>query len=392
VESVTKNDAEYRFTLQKNDQRTVLVYKLLTERVTEVPIGQWEELPPAQIRFSSTFFVPAQYTASLEKIYTEPSDGLSVAGTNRRIGAWSRWRGPMDGERSLTTFFCLQDSTEYPEFLKGTYYYNRIWKDLTLRPNRDTIRQLNTWDLREFIGRERKKWTGAFVGTMDEQLRFQGKWRDPAGGVQLNFSLEEEVLPFILEDWRKWRKTDNQRLDTLYYPRLTALANDTILSLFNDSLAQVERNRWLEISKKSLQPVKGDYAMLYANDRLLSLTFSVYQTGKKPIVEPLNFDYQTGDILTLETAYKTKDREFEARFVDLVQRLLESQQPAPKQLPLSLDDLKGTNFLFKNLRVLYFDPVSYYYYTVYVPYDRLKPFERNGFMEKYKLRDEEGVE
>lgn len=375
------------FTLRQpgSDQTTVLSYRPLPEQ-SSPPIGIWEEQGESVIKLSSRFFVPASFTAGLEKRFAPPPPDSLTLETSFRQGAWSRWQGKMDGDRTLTAFFCLQDSTVEPYFLKGAYYYNRIWKDLTLRPAQSDTLRSGKWDLREYIGRERKKWTGKFIGDMDYRFRFRGQWQDPEASVALNFSLEEDILPFVLEDQLAWRKTATRRLDTLYYPRLSALENDTIMEVFNDSLMQQQLRRWKQLSQESLTPVTGDYALLFANENLISITLSIYREDHKPEVRPLNFDWQTGEVLSLESAYRTRDPAFQERLLELSRSLLRQQNPAPRQLPSTPEELEKANFLFQNLRLLYFDPVSYYYYTLYIPYEKLLSFEKKSFTATYKLR------
>ncbi len=381
IVAVERTGEQYRFFLQHPilSQTTVLQYQ-----DNPTAIGQWTETEPI-IAFKTPFFVPADQTGKFEKTFAPPPDPASddQAARTRRYGIWGRWRGGMDGDRDLTAFFCLKEDYQSSQFLKGNYYYEHIWKDLTLRPHR--VDSSKTWDLREFIGRERNKWTGAFVGTMDEQFRFEGSWTAPEGKDPLKFWLTEEVLPFVLEDYQRWHKTPTQRLDTLYYPVLAALPSDTVLGRFNDSIIPRRIRRWRDLSQSSLTPVRGDYALLYANDRLMSLSFSIYREAHKPEVHSLNFDLQTGATIQLSDLYPTDDPKFAQRLVILAQQLLRLQNPAPKKLPEALGELEQINCLFENLRLLYFDPVSYYYYTLYIPYEKLKPFEREQFTQRYGL-------
>lgn len=386
IQAVSREGKHYRFSLYQpeSEKKTTLHYTPLPE-TPDIPIGRWTEPEDTVIAFSSPFFVPGRFTAGLEKKFAPPADPPMPTQTARRQGTWSRWRGTMEGDRILTAFFCLQDSTLEPYFLKGTYYYEKIWKDLTLRPAQNDTLRTGNWDLREYIGRTREEWTGKFVGTMDYDYNFEGTWTDPQENTSLNFALEEEVLPFVLEDYRLWRKTKTQRLDTLYFPKLTALADTEVLRLFNDSLIQQQIRRWHQLSTSSITAVTGDYALLFANEQLISLSFSIYREEHKTEVRTLNFNWKTGKPLDLTVAYRVEEKAFQERLIALARQLLEQQNPAPQQLPSAYDELQRANFLRKNVRLLYFDPITYYHYTVYIPYEKLRVYERNQFTARYEL-------
>lgn len=214
------------------------------------------------------------------------------------------------GERSVTMQLGRSGQN-----LSGTYYYDGIGKNLTLK---GTVDADGNATLQEFDenGKQTGKFTGKFAHDEDNDFEytFSGTWTKPSGGGETSFSLTEQDVKFS-NGLRIETKLISERRFHLRatYPQLVGV-NSPAVTAFNQRIAAMITKEVRAFTSEPLPPngnqvyFDGNYTMLLGDDDIVSVLISedTFFGGAHPNVSflTLNFDLRAGREIQLASLFK----------------------------------------------------------------------------------------
>ena len=213
------------------------------------------------------------------------------------------------------------------EKLSGTYFYNKIGKDLNLSGKVDAQGNFN---LIETDAKNIK--TGEFKGVWkeldDESVLLEGEWINPKTKENIGFSAEEQMIFFTSGAKLVSKSFSEQNKPKLFditidYPELSG-ANMVIAAKFNQAVKDEVMKEVAEFRKSMLAQdaeqvnyikklgvnnyLEGGYNIDYADDKIISVGFghSVFSGGAHPnhYSFTVNYDLQKGKKLELADLFK----------------------------------------------------------------------------------------
>ncbi len=313
------------------------------------------------------------------------------------------------GERSVT-----MQLSRAGQNLSGTYYYDGIGKNLTLK---GTVDAEGNATLQEFD--ENGKQTGKFKGKFghdedyDFQYTFSGTWTNPAGGGETTFSLTEQDVKFS-GGLRIETKLISERRFHLRaaYPQLVGASRPAI-NIFNQKIAAMVMKEVRAFSAEPPPPngnniyFDGNYTMLLGDDDIVSVLLNeeFYYGGAHPDVafQTLTFDLRNAREIQLASLFKPRSnykKVLQQKTLDSINRSIkraeqqDAQPPAQQQQEnpgLSLDELGEISgwAMTRNGLLIYHDlpHVIAAFDLAFIPYSELSGvLDPNGPAAKFANR------
>jgi hypothetical protein len=245
--------------------------------------------------FTFTFVIPLLAFVQIVDSYAGPCLDVRV------------YRGNIGGH-NIEMKLCQEGSN-----LSGSYFYDGIGKDLTLRGRIDAQGHLA---LQEFddIGKQ----TGKFVCQLrfdadsDPAATIDGKWSRADGSRETFVSLTEQYIGFT-GSLRVIPKVITERRTNLSvsYPQLTGGSDPTVAG-FNSTVTALVSKLIREFKEGEPSPDRSQYQLNYdillATDNLISLEFSEYADwgGAHPnsYYHAINYDLRAGREMEIEGLFK----------------------------------------------------------------------------------------
>ena len=404
ISSVEKKENQYIFKLINQDkpsQKTTLSYDAYS---LQRKIGQWAEIEN-NFFFEDkvNFFTQKSSIWLFEEIFSTPSDENlvieteniesieetdSLKDTPEEIipiqeedkAQWFRFTGGVgQAYYPITAFFCINEQNKKLRFVKGRYYYDKVWVDLKLTPLKESQ---NTWKLQEFSSLTPKQTTGYFLGEVDENHRFSGYWHSADGQKTLAFDMTEKELPYILEDYQEKNTTNS-----ISFPQFPNASDNPAIRRFNNDVIKAKIRNW----KRSFpQFDKIEYELLSANQNLINLVLSIKKQNEILAVFCLNFDLEEAKEVKLRHIFEIND-DFRKELYTLINRAIrfQNQKNATNIAAISEDlELENYNFIEKNIRILLFDKKSSNYIPIYISYKKLESYLQETTLERYQITKE----
>lgn len=408
VSSVEKKDNQYIFNLtnQKDEtQKTILTYDIYS---LQRKIGQWTELDKNLFfEFKTNFFTQKTTLWLFEEVFSTPSDenltletqdeALAESGVENTLATqiqeeenknnlevqkkseWFRFTGGLGrAYYPITGFFCIKknEANQNLEFVKGRYYYDKVWVDLKLIPSKEAE---NTWKLQEYSSLTPQQTTGFFLGEITESHKFSGYWHSADGQKTLAFDMDEKSLPYTLEDWQE----ENQN-QTISFPQFPNEADNPAMVRFNSAIIKAKIKIW---KKDFPQFDKIEYELLAANQNLINIVLKVKKQNKVLAIYCLNFDLEEAKEVKLRHLFEI-NADFEKEFYQNLNRAIRfhNQKYGLNITSVSQGtELESYNFTGKNIRILLFDKTKSDYIPFYISYKKLENFSQKATLERYQI-------
>jgi len=245
--------------------------------------------------FTFTFVIPLLAFVLIVDSYAGPCPDVRV------------YRGNIGGH-NIEMKLCREGGN-----LSGSYFYDGIGKDLTLRGRIDAQGQLA---LQEFD--DSGKQTGKFVCQLrfdsdsDPAATIDGKWSRADGSRETFVSLTEQNIGFT-GSLRVIPKVITERRNNLSvsYPQLTGGGGPAVAG-FNGTVTALVSKLIKEFKEGEPSPDRSlyqlNYDILLATDNLISLEFSEYADwgGAHPNVyyHAINYDLRAGQEMEIEALFE----------------------------------------------------------------------------------------
>jgi len=310
------------------------------------------------------------------------------------------------GERSVTMQLTRSGSN-----LAGTYYYDGIGKNLTLKGNIDASDNVTLQEFDEH-GKQTGKFTGKFAHDEDNDFMytFSGTWTNPAGGGETNFSLTEQDVKFSNGLRVESRLiSDRRRHLRASYPQLVGM-NSPGVNAFNQRITAMVTKEVRSFNPESLSMPSGnhvyfdaDYVMLLGTDDIISveLTEDFFYGGAHPDIafQTLTFDLRSGREIQLASLFKPGSNfktVLQQKSLDELNRRMRQEEAQPGQPQqespgMSLEELGEINgwAMTRNGLLIYHDlpHVIAALDIAFIPYSELSDIlDPNGPAAKFASR------
>ncbi|MCD9187592.1 MAG: DUF3298 and DUF4163 domain-containing protein [Pyrinomonadaceae bacterium] len=212
--------------------------------------------------------------------------------------------------------------------LNGTYFYQKIKKDLRLE---GTIDEAGNFTLTEFAPNGAK--TGEFTGKWDnpateDGASLTGNWINPKNKEESYFTAQEQFVEFTGNqkiETKSFAEKNKARMFeiTAEYPMLSG-GNALIAAKFN-KFVEAEVMKTVNSFRKDMMTMTAadlkfakqngmsnylelDYVLESANDRVISIGFyySTFEGGAHPnhFSSAVNFDLKTGTVVALKDLFR----------------------------------------------------------------------------------------
>ncbi|MEA2172667.1 MAG: hypothetical protein QOD00_259 [Blastocatellia bacterium] len=199
------------------------------------------------------------------------------------------------------------------ENLSGTYFYEGIGQDLTLKGRVDSR---GTLSLQEFdaSGKQTGKFACKLTNESDQEpaAKIEGDWSKPDGSAVNHVSLTEQHVEFNGPS-HVVSKTIKERKPSINasYPQLTG-GNDPAIAKFNERAQAIITKAIKEFKEGEPDPERSDlsinYNVMLATDDLISVEFleDSYAGGAHPdsTYYTLNYDLRASRELQLKEMFK----------------------------------------------------------------------------------------
>ena len=296
--------------------------------------------------------------------------------------------------------------------LSGTYFYQKIGKDLTLTGMIDAD---GNFKLEEFAPNGAK--TGTFSGQWKEGedkngVSLEGEWINPKNKESLGFFAEEQMINFSgdqkLVD-KTFAETNKPKMFeiTAVYPELTGV-EPLIAANFNKLVKDAVMRRVSEFRKNMMSLTAEDlkytkqlgvnnyletsYSVELANDNIVSLYFqnSDFEGGAHPnhYSFTLNYDLKSGKEVKLADLFKPNSNYLQKISDYSIQKLkIEAGEMSDEEWIKTGAGPEADNFSSWNITdkgiLITFDPYQVAAYAagpqeVLIPYSQLKNILRDG--------------
>lgn len=209
--------------------------------------------------------------------------------------------------------------------LSGTYKYERVGKDLKLSGTIDAAGNFNLQETDQAGGK-----TGAWKGVWKEtngRVTLTGKWKNPKGGAELDFSADELKTEFTSGAKITTKTSFEENKAKLWeisteYPELSgvdsaAAFNQAVKKIVDANVSDFKKNLPDYTDSDDLQRYKENGIKLYdqtnysvetANDDLISVTLTDSSFGGgahgSSISTTLNFDVKNNRVLKLADIFE----------------------------------------------------------------------------------------
>jgi hypothetical protein len=239
----------------------------------------------------------------------------ATAGETEHAGASSNARAEVKTFRGVIGKNSIEMKLQRDgENLSGTYFYEGIGQNLTLKGRVDSMK--GTLSLQEFDagGNQTGKFTCKLTDESDQEpaSTIEGQWSRPDGKQVTPVDLTEQHIEFT-NNLQVVSKSIKERKPSINasYPQITG-SNDPAIAKFNQQAQAIVTQAIKDFKEGEPDADKGDlsttYNVLLATDDLISVEISQdsYAGGAHPdsAYYTLNYDLHTGRELQLKDMFK----------------------------------------------------------------------------------------
>lgn len=391
IQKLIKEENSYTFYLLEDGGNTTT--RLTYSQTSHPAVGRWQEPSAVFLPYKNAYFV-------WDKTPFEKQEQQNTTiSTQWERGEWLRMKGTIEGkDYSLWAYVCVTADVSSPQFQRGVYFYDTFWRDIYLENatnyeshSADENEEFE-WIIEERAALDAETVSGYFKGSVDYDYNFKGVWESAKTNQSLDFNYQEKILPYSLENHIKRFKTSDGSSLCVYYPQITGIKDEKVLTDFNETYIKSHVNAWQKeflakldttISQNRNCDIEINYNILFANKNLISGLFFIRQGSKRTEYVAFNYNLKNNEVFRLNDLFETKtdkknpQNSFEARIRLRAKRHVEveSERHQMEFEPYdSLTVLEHYNFLPDNLRLTLYSRSQKRFFPIYIPYKDLRAY------------------